>query len=218
MSLRRAASIAACMFAVAAGDAAAQWPQQQQPATAPWPQQQQQPQQPASSPWSAPQQQQQPAASPWSAQPQQQQPASAPWSAQPQQPPPCVQEFVKLREVASKRADAIRHASERKVKATAQEACGLFNAFFAAEAKMIKYAAANAASCGIPQDVVKNMKQSHGKTQEIRSRVCQAAARPPQPAGPSLSDTLTAPVPDSKNIKTGHGTFDTLTGTPLGSK
>ena len=191
MNLRRAALIAACMFVVTAGPAAAQapWPQQQQPAAAPWPQQQQQ---------------------------QQQQAATSPWSAQPQQMPPCVQEFTKLRDEAQKRANAIRTASERK--ATPQEACGLFNAFSAAEGKMIKYATDNSVSCGIPPDVLTNMKKGHARTSEIRTKVCQVAAAPQRPAGPSLSDALSAPITDSNNIKTGGGTFDTLTGTPLGSK
>jgi hypothetical protein len=43
------------------------------------------------------------------------------------------------------------------------------------------------------------------------------AAQPQRPAGPSLSDALGGPIPDSSNIKTGRGTFDTLTGTPLGN-
>jgi hypothetical protein len=189
MDLRRAALIAACMFVVTAGPAAAQapWPQQQQPAAAPWPQQQQQ-----------------------------QQAATSPWSAQPQQMPPCVQEFGKLRDEAQKRALAIRAANEHK--ATAQEACGLFNVFSAAEAKMIKYAVDNAVSCGIPAEVLINMKKGHAKTSDIRTKVCQAAAAPPRPTGPSLSDAFSAPITDSNNIKTGRGTFDTLTGTPLGSK
>jgi hypothetical protein len=51
---------------------------------------------------------------------------------------------------------------------------------------------------------------------EVRTRVWQVAAAPVQQQGPSLSDALTGPVPDSNNIKTGRGTFDTLTGTPLG--
>ena len=60
------------------------------------------------------------------------------------------------------------------------------------------------------------MKQSRAKSDDIRNRVCQAAAAgPPRPAAPSLSDALNAPVPDSNNIKTGRGTFDTLTGSPL---
>ena len=165
----------------------------------------------AQAPWP---QQQQPAPAPWPQQ--QQQAATSPWSAQPQQMPPCVQEFGKLRDEAQKRALAIRAANEHK--ATAQEACGLFNAFSAAEAKMIKYAADNAVSCGIPAEVLTNMKKGHAKTSDIRTKVCQAAAAPPRPAGPSLSDALSAPITDSNNIKTGGGTFDTLTGTPLGSK
>ena len=208
MNLRRATSIAACMFAVTAGPTSAQapWPQQQQSATAPWPGQPQQ-QQPAAAPWPGQQQQQQqPAASPWTAQPQQKQ----------QQPPPCIQAFFKLREEAQKRAKAIEQASERK--ASPKEACALFNAFSAAEVKMIKYVADNAASCGIPPEVAVNLKKGHNRTSDIRGKVCQAAARPQGPAAPSLSEALTAPVADSKNIRSGGGTFDTLSGAPLGSR
>ena len=149
--------------------------------------------------------------------------AAAPVAAQSQpapqgqQPPPCVKEFFRLRGVAEKRAAAIRAASERK--APPQEACKLFNSFSAAEAKMLKYATDNSVWCGIPAQVVSGIKQSHAKTTEMRTRICRiAAAGPPRPAGPSLSDALSGNVPDSSNIKTGHGTFDTLTGTPLGTK
>jgi hypothetical protein len=196
MNLRRAVFIAACMFPIAAGPAAAQFqpPPQQQPGAAPPPWPDQQPQQ-----------------SPW---PQQQAPAAAqsPWTQQ--QEPPCLKDFAKLRDEAQKRAGLIRTASDRK--ASAKEACALFNAFSAAELKLIKYATDNAASCGIPQQVVTQMKQGHAKTGEIRSKVCKAAAAPLQQAAPSLSDALAGPVTDSNNIKTGRGTFDTLTGTPLG--
>ena len=137
--------------------------------------------------------------------------------AAPQQEPPCVQDFMKLRDDAGKKAAAIRTASARHV--TAQVACGLFNAFSAAEAKMMKYAETNSVWCGIPPQVLTGIKQQHVKTLEIRGKVCQAAAAgPPRPAGPSLSDALSAPITDSKNIKSGGGTFDTLTGSPLGNK
>lgn len=136
---------------------------------------------------------------------------------QDQQPSPCVKEFLRLRGVAEKKAAAIRAASERK--APPQEACKLFNSFSAAEAKMVKYATDNSVWCGIPAQVLSGIKQSHAKTTKLRSRICRiAAAGPPRPAGPSLSDALSSSVPDSSNIKTGHGTFDTLTGTPLGAK
>jgi hypothetical protein len=160
--------------------------------------------------------QQQPVASPWDQQPQQ-----SPWTQQGPQPgqqeqEACVQNFGKLRDDAQKRALAIRTASERKVAAKA--ACGLFNAFSDAEVKMIKFAADNAAKCGIPPEIVKSLRQGHVKSSEIRNRVCQAANAPAQTIGPSLSDALSAPVPDANNIKTGRGTYDTLTGTPLGGK
>jgi hypothetical protein len=166
MNLRRAVCIAACMFAITAGPAAAQFQPLPQP--------------------------------------------------QQQQEPPCLKEFGKLRDEAQKRASAIRAAGDRK--ATAKEACALFNAFSAAEMKMLKYASDNAVWCGIPPQVLSNIKQGHAKTAEMRSKVCQAAAAPMQQTAPSLSDALAAPVPDSNNIRTGRGTFDTLTGTPLGNK
>ncbi len=134
----------------------------------------------------------------------------------PQQGPPCAAEFGKLRDDAAGKAAAIRTASSRH--ATPREACQLFTVFSAAEAKMLKYATDNSVWCGIPPQVVAALKQQHAKTGEIRSRVCQVAAAPPAPAAPTLSDALGAPVIDSNNIKTGRGTFDTLTGTPLGNK
>ena len=134
----------------------------------------------------------------------------------PQQESPCVTEFFKLRDTASKKAEAIRAASQRH--APPQEACGLFNAFSTAEAKMLKYATDNSVWCGIPPQIITQIKEQHAKTNEIRTKICQAAAAPPRPAGPTLSDALSAPITDSNNIKTGRGTFDTLTGTPLGNR
>jgi hypothetical protein len=133
--------------------------------------------------------------------------------APPQQEPPCVKEFFKLRDDAEKKGLAIKTANERK--ASPKEACPLFGALLAAQSKMLKYANENSTWCGIPPQVSENLKQAVAKVSEIRTKVCQAAAAPVQ-RPPSLSDALTSPVPDSNNIKTGRGTFDTLTGSPLG--
>jgi hypothetical protein len=131
----------------------------------------------------------------------------------PAQPPPCVQESS-LREDTEKKAAAIKTANERK--APPREACQLFGALTAAQSKMLKYASDNSTWCGIPPQVTVSLKEGLAKIYEIRTKVCQAAAAPARPQGPSLSDALTSPVPDSNNIKTGRGTFDTLTGSPLG--
>jgi hypothetical protein len=133
-----------------------------------------------------------------------------------QQEPPCAQEFIKLREDAEKKAAAIRTASERK--ASPQEACHLFNALIGAQSKLLKFAKDNTVWCGLPPQVVVSLKEAVGKVTEIRTRVCQAAAAPQRPSAPSLSDALSSPVPNSNNIKTGRGTFDTLTGNPLEKK
>jgi hypothetical protein len=64
---------------------------------------------------------------------------------------------------------------------------------------------------------VNQIKASHVRTAELRTRICNAAAQAQiAPRGPSLSDALGSPVPDSNNIKTGRGTFDTLSGSALG--
>ena len=189
MTLRRAWFIAACFFA-AACPAAAQFPPQPQQPVAQFP----------------PVGGQQPA-------------AQSPPAAAPQQgPPPCVAEFFKLRNDTEKKGVALRAASERH--ATPKEACGLFNTFTAAEAKLIKYATDNSVWCSIPNEVIENLKAGHTKAMEIRAKVCEAANRPQAaaPHQPTLSDALGAPVPDAGNIKTGRGTFDTLTGSPLGTK
>lgn len=136
--------------------------------------------------------------------------------AQPQQQPACMQEFLRLRGDAEKRGMAIKVASERK--ATAKEACALFNAFSAAEGKMVKYATESGVWCGMPPQVLEQMKQAHTHTVQLRAKICQAAAMPQRAPGPTLSDSLAAPVPDASNIKTGKGTYDTLTGAPLGAK
>jgi hypothetical protein len=187
------ASILVAFVVAAAGSAAAQWdpaPQQTPPAASPWN--------------AAPQ----PAPAPA---------AASPWNAAPQQEPPCVAEFGKLRDDAQKKAGAIRAASARK--ADPKEACGLFTSFSASEAKLVKYAGDNAGSCGIPPAVVTSLKQQHLKTVDIQTKICRVAAAPPRQQGPSLSDTLGgSAVPDISNIRTGRGTYDTLTGTPLGKQ
>lgn len=199
MTLRRAMCIAAGMIAIAVVEPASAQTAQQQSSV--WDSAPQQPAQGANSPWGQP-----PAAAA---------PAASPWDRPQQQEPPCVAELVKLREAADKRAAAIQAASKRK--ASPKEACGLFNALSAAQAKMLKYAMENRQSCGIPAQFIDQIKQSQTQVSDIRTKVCNAAAAP-RPSAPTLSDALTGPVPDANNIKTGRGTYDTLTGAPLGSR
>jgi hypothetical protein len=140
-----------------------------------------------------------------------------PQQAAPQEPP-CFKEFSALRDDAQNRAKALGAANKRRV--PPQEACRLFNALIASETKLVKFTEANGTWCGIPPQVLTQMKTEHAKASEMRTRVCEFAARGSQAApGPSLSDALgTNRVPDASNIKSGRGTYDTLTGTPLGGR
>lgn len=133
------------------------------------------------------------------------------------QEPPCMREFVPMRDEADKRGKAIQSAASRK--ATPQEACGLFSRYVAANLKMLKFAQANSSKCGIPAQVIAQIKQGYDQGETIRAKVCQAAKMQQQaPAGPSLGDALGASqVPSAGNVKSGRGTFDTLTGSPLGT-
>jgi hypothetical protein len=132
---------------------------------------------------------------------------------QPQQPP-CIGNFTKLRNDTENKAKLIQEASKRH--AQPKEACRLFTAFHAAQAKMLKYANENASWCGIPPQIIEQIKTGVAHAAEIRTKLCKMAEAPPRPAGPSLSDALSAPVPNANNIRTGRGTFDTLTGSPIG--
>ncbi|MFA6266787.1 MAG: hypothetical protein WC670_13870 [Pseudolabrys sp.] len=242
MRLCRAFNIAACLLplglsAIASGVANAQaaWPapppSQQQPAGA-WPAPASQSVEPAQAPsggWPAPGAAQPAPSGAWpapgagQAPPQQGfapppsqgfQPSIGLRQQQPQQEPPCFKDFMVLRTDADKKGKAIQAAGKKKVPPAV--ACRLFNEFSASEGKMVKFVSTNFEKCQIPKEVVENMTKNHAKTNEIRTRVCEVAAAPPKPRGPSLSDALNAPVPDSSNVKTGRGTFDTLSGSALG--
>lgn len=144
-------------------------------------------------------------------------PARAQMTVQPapQQAPPCVADFTKLRDDVQKKGAALQQAGKKKV--SPQEACRLFKVFTAAEEKMLKYVTENQTFCGIPPQLIAQIKTGHARSSEMRTKVCKVAEAPPRPAGPSLSDALTTPVPDASNVKSGRGgTFDTLTGSPLG--
>jgi len=143
-------------------------------------------------------------------------PALAQFQPPPQQEPPCMKEFSALRDDAEHKAKAVMEAQKRKV--ALPEACKLLTALTEAQAKMLKYAKTNQVWCGIPPQIIQQMTAGQANASKARGNVCRMAAAPQRPAGPSLSDALGGGIPDRSNIKTGRGTFDTLTGTPLGKQ
>jgi hypothetical protein len=120
--------------------------------------------------------------------------------------------FPAIREDVEKGAATIRAASEHK--AGREEVCPLFKSFAAKEEKLVKFLVTNQKLCGVPPNVITQVKQNHAKTLQIRKAVCSAA--PAGPAAPTLSDALGGPIiADDTSVKSGRGTFDTLTGNAL---
>jgi hypothetical protein len=139
-----------------------------------------------------------------------------PFGAAPQQPPAACQQLLANRDETAKHGQAIHAAGQKK--APPDELCKLFKAFLASEGKMLKGLEENGATCGVPPDVLKQIKVAHGKAAQVGKQVCEVAAQGPRPSGPSLSEALgtTPTVPDASTAtKKGQGTFDTLTGSPL---
>lgn len=130
----------------------------------------------------------------------------------------CMQEFMPLRQDAERRGQLIKKASDRG--APPSEACKLIGNYAQSEARMIKYVNANGAACGIPAEIKKQLETSHKNTEQLRRKVCSAAAQAQQPRGPaapSLSQALGTSVsaPQPTTTKRRGGAFDTLSGNAL---
>jgi hypothetical protein len=136
----------------------------------------------------------------------------SPFGGPPAGPPPQCQQILALRDETEKHGKAIQAANEKK--ASTQVACRLFKTFLASEAKFMKALEDGARPCGVPPEAIKSVKDGHTRASQIGKQVCEAAAQPARPAGPSLSDALGSNpvVPD--NAKPG-GAFDTLSGNAL---
>jgi hypothetical protein len=131
-----------------------------------------------------------------------------------QSPPQC-DAFRPLSMEAQKRADAVQTAMKAKV--DRKQICTLMTTFVSAEDAVIKFLVDNKTWCGVPDQAIAVSKANHEKSVKFRTAACSEATAA-EPKAPSLSDAIKTPTVDSAgNTKTGPGgTFDTLTGNPLG--
>ena len=98
----------------------------------------------------------------------------------------CQTGYSLLRGDAIEKGRLIREAHDRH--ATAEESCKLVGSYSAAEVLMIKYVEANASQCGIPAQIVDQLKAAHKNTEGLLLNVCSAAEQaqrrgPPGPVG-----------------------------------
>ncbi len=121
--------------------------------------------------------------------------------------------FPALTQATQLKANAVSAAM--KAKADRKEICRLMTAFVASEGVVVKFLIDNETWCGVPDQAVDAAKTNHEKSIKFRDAACTEG---PSPKAPTLSDAIKTPAVDSTaNTKAGHGgTFDTLTGNPLG--
>ena len=129
---------------------------------------------------------------------------------------PCQEEFTTIQQEREKRGLAIKDAQTRK--ADRAEVCKLLKTYSISEEKLVKFVETNNVWCGIPPQAAGQIKQVYAGTLKAVKTVCSGGGGPGgPPPPPSLSDALgTSRAPDAAPTRPGRGTFDTLTGNPLG--
>ena len=134
-------------------------------------------------------------------------------TAIPQSMPQQCGDFMRLRDDAKVKADAVRAAA--KSKAERKVVCGLVQRFYSAEGAVLAFLEKNRTWCNIPAEAIKNAKTGHEQTAKFREMACSEAAAP-KPHVPTLSEAIAQPSVDTgANTKTGQGTLDSLSGNPL---
>lgn len=130
-------------------------------------------------------------------------------------PPSQCAKFPVLNDATQQKANAVKAAMQGG-KTDRKEICRLMTAFVASEGTVLKFLIDNKTWCGVPDQTVAAAKAAHEKSTKFRDVVCTEG--PAGPKAPSLSDAIkTTPVDSAANTNTKRGgTFDTLTGNPLG--
>jgi hypothetical protein len=129
----------------------------------------------------------------------------------------CMKGFTQYREETQKRGLAAQSAGQRKQKPSREEFCKLVTAYWDSEGKWEKFTAENLTKCGIPKEILEQIKAAHVHTSEAKTKICSAGPGPAA-AAPTLSDALgtsSLPSQETEKRKTGGGTMDTLTGNAL---
>lgn len=142
--------------------------------------------------------------------------APPPQQQQQQQVPPCVRDFMPLRNEAEKRANSLKAVMEKKP--TREQACAAFKNFSGAESRVVAYVRKNGNSCGIPAEAVKAMAANHARTMKAQKQICDGggfAGGAPKPTGPGLSEALGTNRPIGSVGSGSSGALNTLSGSVL---
>src|SRR5262249_32425671 len=103
-------------------------------------------------------------------------------------PSAACQQLIVYRDDTQKHGLALQAAGKNK--APPEELCVLFKAFLAAETKMVKGLEENSATCRVPLDMIKQVKEQHNRAARMGEQVCRMAGGRPGLDGPRLQDPL----------------------------
>src|SRR5262249_29487766 len=106
-------------------------------------------------------------------------PALAQFGGMPGPPPKqgaACQQLLTLRDETQKHGAALQAARQKKAKP--DEICPLFQAFLAAEAKMIAGLEENSATCAVPAELISQVKSAHDKATQMGKQNCDPRSRP----------------------------------------
>jgi hypothetical protein len=132
---------------------------------------------------------------------------------------PCANEIMPLRQAVEKEGTAVKAAVEKK--ADRAVVCTQLKKFVATEAKFVTYLDTNQGWCGVPPEVVKQVKAGHSHSVKMRNQACAAGpmgAQKGPPPGPGLSEALgtaRATGPSNTTSKSSGHPFDTLSGSAI---
>jgi len=90
-------------------------------------------------------------------------------------PPAQCQQLLTDRDETRKHGQVLQAAGKKK--SPPDEVCKLFKAFLGAESTMIKGLEESSATCGVPAEVIKQVKTSHDRAAQIGKQVCEVAAQ-----------------------------------------
>ncbi len=95
----------------------------------------------------------------------------------------CIVPFTALRAEVEKRGMAAKAGGEKRD--AREEMCKLVTLYSEAEIKWVKFAETNASTCGIPNEIIAQLKAVHAKTANAQNNLCYA--------GPAAVPTLSEP-------------------------
>ena len=131
---------------------------------------------------------------------------------------PCMTEFTKLRTGVENAGKVAKAINDRK--GTREEFCKAITNLHGAQVKWVKYTSDNGKNCGIPPDVITQLKAGAANLNKMKTNICSGggAAGGGAPPAPSLSEALgtaTMPTTSDDAPRRRGGTLDTLTGAPI---